>query len=337
MIHMYRRSHAVLPPKLVAYFDRKMRLAGIGEEECAVVLGRAVFVCFLAGALPLMLYLAIYNPITTPVTVSIAAGLFFGGILLSFILHYLNLYFRIADRSAAVEKLLPDFLSLAVSNLRAGMSPYDAFVHAARPEFGPFHDAVMVSMSKMGGKGAIADALLEVSDGFDSSLLRRTVTLFAKGVRSGGHLVRLLNSSAEEVRRIQDLRTELIVSTRTYSIFLSFIVVAVMPFLLAVSTNFVMIFARLQLETSGVAAGMPAGAQIPSFTGKILITMDDMQNISFITLIVISLLASILIGVVDRGKVVYGAKSFPTLVILSMIAYFLAKALIGSFLSAFML
>jgi pilus assembly protein TadC len=336
MLRMYRGFSGIIPSKLVAYFERKMRFAGVDPEQNAIVLGRAMLVSFLAGALPLMLYLAIFNPVTTSVTVSIAAGLFLGGVIFMLILHYLALYFRIADRSAAVEKMLPDFLSLVVSNLRAGMSPYDAFVHAARPEFGAFHDAVMLSMAKMGGKGSIADALVDVSENFDSSILRRTVTLFAKGVRSGGQLVRLLNSSAEEVRRVQDLRAELVSSTRTYSIFLSFIVVAVMPFLLAVSTTFVMVFIRLALDTGGMSSGMPAGTQMPSFTGKILITMDDIQNISFITLIVIDLLVSILIGIVDHGKATYGVKSFPVLAILSVIAYIFARSFIGSFLANFM-
>jgi pilus assembly protein TadC len=337
MLRLYRRFSAVMPPKLMSYFQQHMKYAGISEERSAIVLGRSLLVSFLAGAIPLMLYLVIFNPDTTPITVSIAVGLFFGGMILTLFLHYLSLYFSIADRSAAVEKMLPDFLSLVVSNLRAGMSPYAAFVHAARPEFGAFHEAVMLSMSKMGGKGSIVEALIDVSGNFDSPILRRTVTLFAKGVRSGGQLVRLLNSSAEEVRRIQDLRAELIAATRTYSIFLSFIVVAVMPFLLAVSTNFVGVFVRLEMDTSGATSNMPGGVQMPSFSGKILVTPDDMQNISFLTLLVIDLMVSILIGVVDRGKVMYGIKSFPVLAILSIIAFTLAKAFIGNFLAGFMI
>jgi len=336
MMRFYRRFSAVMPRKLSSYFEQKMRYAGISQEHSAIVLGRALLISLLAGILPLMLYLVIFNPLTSPTTIMIAAGLFFGGVFLSALLHYLNLYFSIADRSEAIEKLLPDFLSLVVSNLRAGMSPYAAFVHASRPEFGAFHDAVMHSMAKMGGKGSIADALIDVSENFDSPILRRTVTLFAKGVNSGGQLVRLLNSSADEVRRIQDLRAELISATRTYTIFLSFIVILVMPFLLAVSTNFVLVFVKLEANTNGATSAMPGGAKMPSFSGKILITPDDMQNMSFITLITIDLMVSILIGVVDRGKIMYGIKSFPVLAVLSVVAFIFAKAFIASFLAGFM-
>ena len=137
----------------------------------------------------------------------------------------------------------------------------------------------MHSMAKMGGKGSIAEALLDVSENFDSPILRRTVTLFAKGVGSGGQLVRLLNSSAEEVRRIQDLRAELISATRTYTIFLSFIVILVMPFLLAVSTNFVLVFVqpRGEHQRSDIL-DCPREPKMPSFSGKILITADDMTE-----------------------------------------------------------
>lgn len=326
-----------MPRGLVNHFEKKMQYAGVNPEQSAILLGRAILTSVLTGAIPLMLYLVIFNPITNPVTVGIAIALFFGGMLASLILHYLWLYYKVADRSSFVEKLLPDFLSLTVSNLRAGMSPYAAFVHAARPEFGPFHDAVVQAMAKISGKGSVDQALLEVSENFDSAILRRTVTLFAKGMSSGGQLVRLLNSSADEVRRIQDLRTELVSSTRTYAIFLSFIVVAVMPFLLAVSTNFVMVFLKLTAETSGVTTSLPAGVEMPSFSGKILITMDDIQNISFITLVVINFLVCILIGIVDHGKAIYGVKQFPLLAVLSIIVYFLARLFIASFLTGFMI
>jgi Flp pilus assembly protein TadB len=289
-------------------------------------------VSFITGAIPLMLYLTIFNPIATPATVSIASGLFLGGALLSAILHYLSLYFLIADRASAVEKLLPDFLSLAVSNLRAGMTPYAAFVHAARPEFGAFHEVVMAAMARVGANASIDSAFFEVASHFDSPLLHRTVTLFAKGVRSGGQLVRLLNSSADEVRRIQDLRAELISSTGTYTIFLSFTVVAIMPFLLAVSSNFVSVFISLQTDMSGISTG---AAQLSSFSGKILITSDDMYNIAMLTLLVTTLLMSALIGIVERGKAIYGVKKFPLLLLLSLAAYFVAKAIIASFLSAY--
>jgi type II secretory pathway component PulF len=151
-------------------------------------------------------------------------------------------------------------------------------------------------------------------------------------VRSGGQLVRLLNSSADEVRRIQDLRAELISSTGTYTIFLSFTVVAIMPFLLAVSSNFVSVFISLQTDMSGISTG---AAQLSSFSGKILITSDDMYNIAMLTLLVTTLLMSALIGIVERGKAIYGVKKFPLLLLLSLAAYFVAKAIIASFLSAY--
>lgn len=334
MTRLYRRISAAMPRTFIAHFERKMKFAGITPEAAAIHLGRAMLISIICGTLPLMLYLAAYNPIATTLTASIAAGLFFGGMVLSVVLFYLKLYFRITDRAAFVERVLPDFLSLTVSNLRAGMSPYAAFVHAARPEFGAFHEAVTLAMARMGGRVSVADSLVEAADSFDSPILRRTVTLFAKGMRSGGQLVRLLNSSAEEVRRIQDLRAELVTSTRTYSIFLGFIVVAVMPFLLAVSANFVSVFVSLQVDTSGIETG---SASIPSFTGKILITPADMYNISIITLLVTDILVAVLMGVVDRGKAIYGVKSFPILAVLSMVAFVVAKSVISSFLSSFML
>jgi pilus assembly protein TadC len=329
---VFRRVGAALPPGFLAYFAKKMMFAGITDDP-RVWLGRTLLFAFFAGSLPMAAYLAIYNPIATPATELIVAELFLGGFLLISFLYYLVLYFSIADRATAVEKILPDFLSLTVSNLRAGMSPFAAFVHAARPEFGVFHHEVMLATARTGAKASIVDALSDVADHFDSGVLRRTVALFAKGMRSGGQLVRLLNASADEVRRIQDLRSELASSTRTYSIFLGFIVILAMPFLLAVSTHFVATFVKIQKENVGLAAGSTAG--IPTFSGQILISSDDMQLISLLTIFLTSLLVSALIGVVNRGKALYGVKYFPLILVASVLVYFLARGMVSGILAGF--
>jgi len=338
---VYRRLGGSFSPKFTAYVAKKLKVAGI-KEETRVWLGEAFLTTMSIGAIPLAAYLLIYDPyviFSRPLEslhmILFAMVLFVAGFLFVTMGYYLRLYFRIADRTSALEKILPDFLSLTVSNLRAGMNPYSAFIYGARPEFGAFYDEVMLAMGKMGAKASITDALIEVSNNFDSPVLQRTVMLFVKGLRSGGHLVRLLNSSAEEVRRIQDLRAELASSTRTYTIFLAFIVVIIMPFLLSVSTIFVTVFVKIQSESMGGDMGGGVNSALPSFTGKILVTTNDMLVTAIGTLIITTFLVSLLMGVVLRGKALYGLKNFPVLLIASVLFFIVAKTLVGSFLSAF--
>ncbi|MFH0884330.1 MAG: type II secretion system F family protein [Candidatus Micrarchaeota archaeon] len=329
----FRRVGAAVPRPILSFFSEKLRHTGI-RKDVRVWVGSRALLSFFFGAILLLLYLIIVNPIASIESISIAMGLFFGGILLVIALAYLHLFYLIADRTAIVEKILPDFLLLTVSNLRAGMSPFASFTHAARPEFGPFYEEIRQSTAKTGGKSSISEALNDVSTYFDSHVLRRTVSLFAKGLRSGGHLARLLTSIAQEVRRIQDLRAELNASTKTYTIFLAFILIFIMPFLLSISTHFVTVFLRISAENSP-SGDISSSGNLPVFTGKILISTNDMVAISLAVIISTSFFISILSGIISRGQPLYGVKYFPLLALAASLFYFVSKAFIETFLSGF--
>ncbi len=326
----FRRVAGPIPKAVIQFFEGKLKFAG-NREDTRVWLGKRLLISVCMGLILLLLYLIIFNPMYTPVTFSLAIAIFLFGFALSTGLYYLKLYFDISERTTKVEKVLPDFLLLTVSNLRAGMAPFAAFVHAARPQFGDLHEEVKLSTAKAGGTASLVDALNEVSNYFDSKILRRTVSLFAKGTRSGGQLTQLLTASADEVRRIQDLRAELISSTRTYTIFLGFILVIIMPFLLSVSTQFLTIFLLLESETPELE-GLE---NIPQFSGNVLINPDQLITIALLTLLLTSFLVSGLAGIIARGKALYGIKYFPFFAIGSIVMFFVATMMMESMFSAF--
>lgn len=329
----FRRVGSAMPRRLQRHFSEKLRHAG-DRKDVRVWLGTRVLLSFLFGTILLLLYLLAYNPIATAESVAVSTALFIGGFAFVASISYLQLYYLISDRASMVEKVLPDFLLLTVSNLRAGMSPFASFVHAARPEFGAFHEEVVISSAKTGGRSSLSESLLEVSTFFDSHVLRRTVSLFAKGLRSGGHLARLLTAIAEEARRIQDLRAELAASTKTYTIFLGFILVLVMPFLLAISTHFVSVFLKINAENQA-NVDPSSSIDMPVFSGAILITVNDMMWISVTILVLTSFFVSTLIGIISKGRATYGVKYFPPLAGASVLAYYLSKLFIETFLSGF--
>jgi Flp pilus assembly protein TadB len=328
-----RRFGSSPPKKFIKYFDEKLKVSGI-QEETRVWLGKRVMITVCFGLIMLLSYLVAYNPIATPETISISIVLFISGTVIVSFLSYLHLYFKIANRTSAVEKVLPDYLMLTVSNLMAGMSPFNAFIKAARPEFGALYDEIELNVAKAGGKTSLVAVIKEISDKFDSQIFKRTTNLFVKGIKSGGQLAKLLHSSADEVRHIQDLRTELVTATRTYTIFLGFIIVVIMPFLLAVSTHFLTMFSTIQAESS---AGLDTAilGNAPTMAGKIRITPDEMVNMSMVTLAITSLLVSSLMGIIGRGRALYGVKYFPILLIASIIFFILARTVVASMLSGF--
>ncbi len=331
-LRAYRRIGAALPKGIAGYFARRLEVAGIREEP-RVWLGMRTLLAFCVGSILMLAYLIKYNPIATPLTSAITIALIASGFGATAILIYLRLYFRIADRTTAVEKALPDFLLLTVSNLRSGLSPFEAFVSASRPEFGALHEEVRLAAAKAGGTASLEDALERIGRRFDSPVLSRTISLFTKGIRAGGRLTSLLESNAEEVRRIQDLRAELATSTRTYVIFLGFIIILVMPFLLSVSTQFLAVF--ISLQSQGAASGGTIPGNVPTFSGKVTITLGEMTMIAIATLAITSLLASSLLGMIMRGNALYGLKYFPIFVLASIAFFFAARTVVGSMLSAF--
>jgi Flp pilus assembly protein TadB len=330
----FRRVGAAMPKFILRHFSQKLRHAG-NRKDARVWLGSRILLAFLLGTILLLLYLIMFDPIATAESIALSASLFLGGFIFVAAISYLQLYYQIADRTTTVEKVLPDFLLLTVSNLRAGMSPFAAFVHAARPEFGAFYDEVHLSAAKTGGKSSLSESLIEISTYFDSHVLQRTVSLFAKGLRSGGHLAKLLSSIAQEARRIQDLRAELTATTKTYVIFLAFILVLVMPFLLAISTHFVSVFLKINAENAQSSAGMADVPNLPVFSGAILISVNDMVIISIAVLTLTSFFVSTLMGIISRGRATYGIKYFPVLASGCILMYLVSKAFIETFLSGF--
>lgn len=330
----FRRIGRAAPKGLIEYFDQKLKYAGI-RRPTRVWLGIRLLFAFLIGGLFLFAFLIITNPYPTLENIAFAFGWWLVGFVLSLIVSYLLLYFKIVDRTSALEKALPDFLLLTVSNLRAGMTPFAAFVRSARPDFGALHEEVMLSAAKTSGTVSLVDALKDMEGHFDSKIFSRAIELFAKGTRSGGQLTALLRSSADEAQHIQDLRAELETSTKTYTLFLGFITMLIMPFLLSISTLFVSFFIELQPEYDVAGAGLPGG--IPMFSGEISITTNEMVILSIVALLMTCLLVCSLAGIIRRGRALYGAKYFPIFAVASIVFYFVSRTIVESMLVGFAL
>ncbi|MDO8339562.1 MAG: hypothetical protein Q7T16_02795, partial [Candidatus Burarchaeum sp.] len=172
-------------------------------------------------------------------------------------------------------------------------------------------------------------ALAEISKGIDSAVLKHTVEFFDRGVKSGGRLSNLLESSADETRMMQELMSELRSGTRTYTVFLAFIVLGILPLLLAISVQFVQLFSSIQAQQLG--GGEELG--ITLFSGTIGITTAFMTNLAYLVLVSSVLMITVLMGVISEGKFAYGVKYFVPLTLIALVAFTIAKGVIGGVLS----
>lgn len=329
----YRRFADLAGGRLKARIARMLMYSGV-EADVDIWLGSRLLVAFLfalAAALLPWTVLKYYNIFElTGENIATAAALpalyaSLGGALLVFLfvlfLFYMHIFYIIEDRTNRIEDVMPDFLMLVAANLNAGMPVFQAFTYAARPEFGPLEEEVKKAAIRASSTESLSQALIRLSEAVDSPLFRRTIALLERGIRSGGSLAKLLETTSAELRRTQEMSRELQASTRTYALFLGFIMIILMPVLFAVSIQFLDMF----ISISSTYAPQQGAFNIPIFSGKVGVTVDFIIIVSYVMMVICSLLTSALIGVIYEGKQLYGLKYFPVITMLSFAVFFIGR------------
>jgi hypothetical protein len=99
------------------------------------------------------------------------------------------------------------------------------------------------------------------------------------------------------------------------------------PLLLAIAIQFIEIITRISAQAN---LGNAASIGLALFSGEIIITTDFLFKTSIILIILTGLLASMLIGVIQEGKMKDGMKLAPIIIIATFAVFFIAKNLIGT-------
>jgi archaeal flagellar protein FlaJ len=261
---------------------------------------------------------------------TIAFGLFFFSATMA--VFYLHISYVIDGRRKMVENILPDFLFLVSSNLKSGLTPFSAFRSAVRPEFGPLSEEIKIATQKSLGIASFPNALRDIANRIDSKILNETANFFSQAIRSGGHLAQLIETSAKDVKQTQQLKKELITSTKMYMIFVLFVIVIASPLLWGVSVQFLNVLTTIQTQSSlmsGAGSGA-AGAAIGLAGGEITIEPEFMITLAYIVLAVNSILAGIFMGTISGGKVRDGLKFAPVIMIGCFVIFSIALEVIGA-------
>ncbi|HIH42778.1 TPA: type II secretion system F family protein [Candidatus Woesearchaeota archaeon] len=239
---------------------------------------------------------------------------------------YLFAYFKAEDRTARIEKALPDALQLIAANLKAGMTPYKAIKLSARKEFGPLAEEIDYATSHALGTESFETTLLRISERTNSETLDRALKLFTSAMKSGAHLAKLLEDLGNDISQTRELKNELITSTKTYTAFILFTIMVGTPLLLAISIHFVTIVSEMQ-EKSNISN---VGFGLEFLAGKVVITPDFLTKMSLVMLVLTSLLASMLLGVIKEGKEKQGLRYAPMLIIGCLTVFYVSKYIIGN-------
>jgi len=337
----------VVPRKIL---DTKIRPALVyagSKDDPRAWVGIRIFIASLIAAVGLLIPYSLFPLINvifnqeiyfeSQIKILLMIALAAVGFIATLILFYLHISYVIDGRKKMVENILPDFLFLVGNNLKSGMSPFYAFRSAVRPEFGPLSEEIKIATQKSLGVQSFSDALRDIGKRIDSKVLSDTTKFFAQALRSGGHLAQLIETTATDIKQTNQLKKELVTSTRMYTLFILFVVIIASPMLLAVSVQFLSVLSTIQLKTGGIS-GMnneEIMKQAGLGAGTITITPDFMKNISCFIIITNSLLASIFMGILGGGKIRDGLKFAPIMAIIGLILFVILVGAIGSLLGTF--
>jgi len=256
---------------------------------------------------------------------------FLGIILLSMIYKILKKKLNEAARIKEMEATFPDFLQLVSSNLRAGMTIDRALILSAREEFAPL-DKEIKSVGKdiVTGK-ELGLALNDMAKRTKSDKIEKTVGLIVRGLRSGGNLSILLEQISGNMRERDYMEKKASSNVLMYVIFIFFAVAFGAPVLFGLSSIMV------EVLTDMVANVPDMGSSIQtSFTiQEVNISVDFVIYFSLVFMIVIDILASLILGLVHKGKEKEGIKFIPPILIISLTIYFVVRIFLSNFMSGF--
>ncbi|MFW6013747.1 MAG: type II secretion system F family protein [Nanoarchaeota archaeon] len=237
---------------------------------------------------------------------------------------YLILFLEAEDRKHRVENILPDFLHLFSSSLRAGLTPYQALKSSAREEFGPLKDEIDIATTKALGSEGFEKALFEMKDTFDSRLIDKVVNLFITSLYTGSHMAELMEETARDMAETRNLKKELNTGTKTYTMFILFTVVIGSPLLFAISLQFIDMVEDMA-DPGSVGDDFDMGLT----AGEIPVSAEFMFWLAISLLISTSIFSSILIGVIKEGNKKYGLRYAPFIGVVAIGVFFLARFIVS--------
>ncbi|MFQ5405554.1 MAG: type II secretion system F family protein [Candidatus Micrarchaeia archaeon] len=313
MHHVYLQITSLLPRSATAKIKKLMVQSGIDSLSARTYLGFTIF--FAVSIALIVFFLSPFVIKDAHLVLLLSAGSLAGILGTTYLLLSLN----VDSRSREIEEFLPDSLQLISSNIRAGMTLENAIWSAGRPEFGHLKDEIRkVSADTFGGK-RIEDALDKMTNRVNSKIVQRTIKLITEGIRLGGEMAPLLDEVSNDIKSTQQLQKEIITTTTTYAIFITFAAVVASPLLFSVSSFYSQMNEELlgkQLEQSQKtdfsslpSSGIPSiGLGKKGANPEEKISSEEIRQFSFSAIAITSFFAALILSTMTRGSAKEGLK-----------------------------
>lgn len=240
----------------------------------------------------------------------------------------------IYGRTQVMEDVLPDYLELVSTNLRGGMSFEQSLWAAITPEFKVLSDEISLTAKKVLTGTDLDVALIEFSNKYDSSILKRTISLIASEIGSGGKIADILDSLINNMKETKKVKSEMTTSVISYMIFIASVVIVIGPGLFALSFN---IMELISVFSSKLAVASKAGsfAGLPSFS-DVKTDSNGFLMFSLAAITLISICSSMIVSILEKGHIKSGVKYIPVFTAGAIGFYFIFFAILRAvFLSLF--
>ncbi|MFT4303005.1 MAG: type II secretion system F family protein [Candidatus Woesearchaeota archaeon] len=218
------------------------------------------------------------------------------------------------NRGTFIELILPDALQLISANLRAGMTIDRALIQANRPEFGYFNKEFTIVGKEISTGTEIKDALINMTKRVKSQKFSKAISLIVMGMKSGGELSHLLSEVAQNLVQQRNVEEKIKSNVTSYLIFIGAAVGFAAPMLYGLST----VIVKVIVNTFSSITAPPATVNMP-----LMVTMnpevaeflpDFIYGYARISLAILAIISSTLLGVIKKGSAKYGLNYIPMLV-----------------------
>ncbi|BAW31713.1 conserved hypothetical protein [Methanothermobacter sp. MT-2] len=218
---------------------------------------------------------------------------------------FVYLFIMMDRRIDAIEQGTPDFLRQIASLLRAGVGLETALEDVSRQGKGPLYDELRRAVIEIKIGRTFDDALLSMGRRLKSETLDRTFRMIIEGKRAGGSLADVIEAVAEDTRAVLALKRERKANVMMSVMFLVVAAIIAAPFALGM----IMVYSKF-IESLGKANPILETAKIAA-GGYIIIH---------------SIIAGLLIGIVMYGSARKGIKyAIPLAVLAFGIFYVIDK------------
>ncbi len=214
------------------------------------------------------------------------------------------LFFSMERRVDSIEQTTPDFLRQIASLLRAGVGIETALEDISKQGGGPLNDELKRAVIEIKIGSTFDDALLSMGERLQSKTLDRTFRMILEGKRVGGSLSDVIETVAEDLRAVLALKRERKANVMMAVMFLIIAAVIAAPF----AMGMIMIYSNF-IESLGKTNPL-LGAATLAASGYIIIH---------------SIIAGILIGIVLYGSARKGIKYALVLVPAAFGLFYLIK------------